>query len=67
MTEQQTIHAAWTANDEALSAELKRLFGRNAGDARYDTARKGWSEKAIELGRRHSELGAQWHALRTVK
>lgn len=49
--------------DDAWSAELKRLFGKQAGDARYGTRGKG--EEGSALRRLHdARMEAQrvWHA-----
>ena len=36
MTNESVAFAEFKAADKAWSAELKRVFGKNAGDARYD-------------------------------
>ena len=53
---------AFQAADDAWSAELKRVFGKQAGDARYVARGKG--EEGSELRRLHDAREAArltWH------
>ena len=50
------------AADDAFQAELVRLFGRAAGDRRYDATHRGWSDRAIELGRQYVEASERMSA-----
>jgi len=57
-----SVHAAAHAADAAWQTELTRLYGRRAGDARYD----GRGRATVELARLHEaklRADAAEHAL----
>ena len=61
--EQIARYKAFSAADDAWSAELHRLFGKQAGDVRYTKAGKG--EPETELRRLHDAFvaaGDAWRA-----
>ncbi len=57
-----TLYAAAIAADDAWSAELRRQFGKRAGDVRYTKVGKG--EPGTELRRLHDAKLAADVALR---
>jgi hypothetical protein len=58
----ENLYSIALAADEAWSAELHRLFGKNAGDVRY--TRRGHGEPGSELRRLHDAKLAADEALR---
>lgn len=61
------IPAAYAA-DAAYSAELRRLFGKNAGDARYDKRGESTPElRRLAAAKRTADLLARFVCLKTVK
>jgi hypothetical protein len=54
------LYRAWIAADVEMTAELVRLFGKDACDRRYDSRMKGWSDRAKQLAAEFQTAGKAW-------